>query len=70
MDERSSASSLVLSPKLVAEVEAAAADEQRPAQDIMRDAVMGYVKTRRWQKTLAYGSAHRRLGSPMTMLIG
>jgi hypothetical protein len=49
---------LIVPPALQAEVEAAAAEEQRPAGELLRDAVERYLKDRRWQRLVAYG--HRR----------
>jgi hypothetical protein len=48
-------SALTLPPGLVAEVEVAAAEDQRPAQDVLCDAVAAYVRVRRLQKVLGDG---------------
>nr|WP_294513453.1 hypothetical protein [uncultured Rhodopila sp.] len=50
------ATGLVIPPALLAEIEAAASEEHRPALGVLRDAVEGYRKEQRWRKTLAYGS--------------
>jgi hypothetical protein len=51
---------LTLPPALAAEVEAAAAEESRPAAEVLRDAVERYLRERRWQKLFAYGEARAR----------
>jgi hypothetical protein len=48
-------SALTLPPFLVAEVEVAAAEDQRPAQDVLHDAVAVYVRIRRLQRILDEG---------------
>jgi predicted transcriptional regulator len=55
-----STDTLTLPPALAAEVEAAAAEESRPAIEILRDAVEHYLKERRWQKLFAYGERRAR----------
>lgn len=42
-------------PTLIAEVEAAAMEEQRPADDLVRESIEQYLKDRRWRQILAYG---------------
>jgi hypothetical protein len=45
-----------LPPALMAEIQAAADEEHRPALDVLRDAVGRYRDEQRWRKTLAYGA--------------
>ncbi len=47
-----------LPPSLVAEVEVAAAEDQRPPQEILHEAVAAYVRVRRFQRMLEDG--HKR----------
>jgi hypothetical protein len=55
-----STDTLTLLPALATEVEAAAAEESRPATEILRDAVEHYLRERRWQKLFAYGERRAR----------
>jgi hypothetical protein len=48
-------SALTLPPNLVAEVEVAAAEDQRLPQEILQDAVATYVRVRRLQRILKHG---------------
>jgi hypothetical protein len=52
--------SFVLPPALLAEVEAAADEEHRPALDVLQDAVKRYMREKRWQKIYAYGEARAK----------
>jgi hypothetical protein len=54
MQDEPPTSSLTLPPSLVAEVEVAAAEDQRPPQEILHEAV-AYVRVRRLQKMLEDG---------------
>jgi predicted transcriptional regulator len=56
----SSTESLPLPAALVAEVQAVADEEQRPATEIVREALERYLETRRWQRVLAYGEKQAR----------
>lgn len=49
--------SLSVPPDLLADIRAAADEENRPAGDVLRDAVKRYVRESRWQRTLAKGQA-------------
>jgi hypothetical protein len=53
--------SLIVPSALQAQVEEAAAEDQRPAGDLLRDAVERYLRDRRWQRTLAYGEERARV---------
>ena len=60
MTTRRDTDTLTLPPALVAEVQAAADEERRPAGDVLRDAVERYLRERRWQKIFAYGEQRAR----------
>lgn len=45
---------------LCAEIQAAADEEQRSTDDLLREAVERYLKERRWQRLLAYGEQQAR----------
>jgi hypothetical protein len=47
--------SLAIPAALLAELQAQAEQEHRPAGDVLQDAVESYVRNKRWQTTLAYG---------------
>jgi hypothetical protein len=51
---------LTLPSALAAEVQAAANEEHRPVEDVLREAVMRYLSERRWQKIFAYGEERAR----------
>jgi hypothetical protein len=42
-------SGLTISATLAAEIQAAAGEEHRPAADVLKDAVTGYLENRRWR---------------------
>ncbi|HMC32489.1 MAG TPA: ribbon-helix-helix protein, CopG family, partial [Candidatus Angelobacter sp.] len=59
--KQSNDSDLVKMPaSLLAEVQAAAEEEQRTLEEVMREAVERYLKDRRWQRLLAYGEQQAR----------
>jgi metal-responsive CopG/Arc/MetJ family transcriptional regulator len=45
---------------LLAEIQAAALEEQRSTDDLVQDAVQRYLENRRWQRLLAFGEAQAR----------
>ncbi|HEY6253720.1 MAG TPA: ribbon-helix-helix protein, CopG family [Candidatus Angelobacter sp.] len=45
---------------LLAELQAAADEEQRTSDELVREAVERYLKDRRWQRLLAYGEQQAR----------
>jgi hypothetical protein len=50
-------------PDLLAQARRAADEEQRTADDLVRDAVERYLKDRSWQRLIAYGHEQaRKLG--------
>jgi hypothetical protein len=49
-----------LPPGLLAEVESAAQEEQRPPQEMLREVIERGLKERRWERTLAYGQERAR----------
>jgi len=58
-----SENSVSMPPSLLAEVQAAAREEHREADELVRDAVQRYLKDRRWQRLIAYGHEQaRKLG--------
>lgn len=52
--------SFVLPPALLAEVEAAADEEHRPAEDMVREAVTRYMEDREWNKVFTYGESRAK----------
>jgi predicted transcriptional regulator len=56
---------LTIPPALAAEIKAAAEDEHRPAADVVREALVGYLENRRWQQHAEQElSRARELGLP------
>ena len=47
-------------PTLLEEIKAAAAEEKRPAEEILREAIERYLENRRWQQLLSYGEERAR----------
>ena len=47
--------SFTIPPALLVGIQAAADEEQRPAADVLQDAVTRYLREKRWERTLAYG---------------
>lgn len=45
---------------LLAEIQAAADEESRTSDELVREAVECYLKDRRWQRLLAYGERQAR----------
>ncbi len=45
---------------LMAQIKAAADEEQRTSDELVRDAVVRYLEERRWQRILAYGEQQAR----------
>jgi predicted transcriptional regulator len=52
--------SLPLPAALMAELQAVADEEQRPAKEIVREALERYLESRRWQRLLLYGEEQAR----------
>jgi hypothetical protein len=52
--------SIVIPPALIAEIQAAADEEKRPAVEVLREAIESYLRSRRWQRILAYGQERAR----------
>jgi len=60
MENNRSIDPLDIPPPLLAQVQAAAEEEHRPAAEVVRDAVEHYLRNRRWQKLFAYGEQRAR----------
>ena len=52
--------SIKVPSSLLAELQAAAAEERRSSDELVRDAVERYLKDRQWQRLLAYGQERAR----------
>ena len=52
--------SLKMPSSLLAEVQAAANEEHRSRDELVRDAIERYLRDRRWQRLLAYGEQQAR----------
>jgi predicted transcriptional regulator len=55
MKPRPESDTIAIPPALLAEIQAAANEEKRPAEEVLREAIEHYVRNRRWQRILAYG---------------
>jgi Arc/MetJ-type ribon-helix-helix transcriptional regulator len=52
--------SVKMPPSLLAEVQAAANEEHRSRDEVVREAIERYLRNRRWQRLLAYGEQQAR----------
>lgn len=57
---KSGSNSVKVPSSLFAEIQAAADEEQRTSDDLVREAVERYLKDRRWQRLLACGEEQAR----------
>jgi Arc/MetJ-type ribon-helix-helix transcriptional regulator len=55
---------LAIPAALVAEIQTAADDEHRPATEVVRDALEGYLENRRWRLRELASQRTRELGLP------
>ena len=60
MKPRAEDKTIVISPALLAEIQAAAAEEKRPAEEMVREAIEHYLRNRQWQRLFAYGEERAR----------
>ncbi len=60
MKPRAEENNIAIPPSLLAEIQAAAEEEKRPAEEILREAIERYLENRRWQRILAYGQQRAR----------
>ena len=60
MNDDSVSDPITIPLALLAQVQAAADEENRPAADLLREAVERYLRERRWQKIFAYGEERAR----------
>lgn len=60
MAQNPTAESLNIPPTLLEQVKAAAAEEHRPMEEVLCEAVERYLRERRWQKLFVYGEERAR----------
>jgi metal-responsive CopG/Arc/MetJ family transcriptional regulator len=60
MKTENDSESVKMPSSLLAEIQAAAKEEQRTSDELVREAVERYLKDRRWQRLLAYGEQQAR----------
>jgi len=60
MKMASDTESVKMPSSLVAEIQAAAAEEHRSRDEVVREAIERYLRNRRWQRILAYGEQKAR----------
>jgi hypothetical protein len=60
MKPRAENKTIAIPPTLVAEIRAAANEEKRPAEEMLREAIERYLRNRRWQRIFAYGEERAR----------
>jgi hypothetical protein len=60
MKPRAEGNNVTIPPSLLAEIQAAADEEKRPAEEVLREAIERYLRNRRWQKIYAYGEERAR----------
>jgi predicted transcriptional regulator len=60
MKPRAEENKIAIPPSLLKEIQAAAEEEKRPAEEVLREAIERYLENRRWQRILAYGQQRAR----------
>lgn len=60
MKPHSNGNTIDIPPALIAEIQAAANEEKRPAEEMLREAIERYLRNRRWQRIFAYGEERAR----------
>lgn len=60
MKTSSDIESVKMPSSLLAELKAAANEEHRSRDELVREAIESYLKNRRWQRLLAYGEQQAR----------
>ena len=60
MKPRAEGNNVAITPSLLAEIQAVADEEKRPAEEVLREAIERYLMNRRWQRILAYGQQRAR----------
>jgi hypothetical protein len=60
MKPRVEHNSIAVPRALVAEIKAAADEEKRPVEEMLREAIERYLSNRRWQRIFAYGEERAR----------
>ena len=60
MKPRAEDSVIAIPPSLLTEIEAAANEEKRPVEEVLREAIERYLENRRWQRILDYGQQRAR----------
>jgi hypothetical protein len=53
-------SAIIIPPSLLTEIRAAADEEKRPAEDLLREAIERYLENRHWQQLVSYGHQRAR----------
>ena len=60
MKPRAEENNIAIPPSLLAEIQAAAEEEKRPAEEVLREAIERYLENRRWQQLVSYGQQRAR----------
>jgi hypothetical protein len=60
MKARAHNNTIAIPPELFEEFKAAADEEKRPAEELLREAIERYLRNRRWQRIFAYGEERAR----------
>ena len=59
-DPKGTVTKIPVPSSLLAELQAAADEDQRPSDELVVDALEQYLKDRRWQRLVAYGEQQAR----------
>ena len=51
---------IAIPPALLAEIKAAADEDKRSTEEVLREAIECYLRNRRWQRIFAYGEERAR----------
>ncbi len=60
MKPRAADNTIAIPLALVAEIQAAADEEKRSVEEMLREAIERYLRNRRWQRIFAYGEERAR----------
>lgn len=60
MKPRAEHNTLAIPPSLLAEIQAAADEEKRTPEELLREAIERYLENRRWEQLVAYGQQRAR----------
>jgi metal-responsive CopG/Arc/MetJ family transcriptional regulator len=61
MKPRAQGNTIAIPPALLEEIKAAADEEKRSSEDMLREAIERYLRNRNWRRIFAYGEERARV---------